>query len=58
MKTQLGIASAAAFGAIYLAFLGKASGPQAGWFLAALDRDFVVGRLREAAQGVRRSGVH
>lgn len=58
MKTQLGIASAAAFGAIYLAFLGKASGPQAGWFLAALDRDFVVARLREAAQGVRRSGVH
>jgi lysyl-tRNA synthetase class I len=41
-----------------LAFLGKASGPQAGWFLAALDRDFVVARLREAAQGVRRSGVH
>src|SRR6266852_2401599 len=58
LKTQLGIASAAAFSAIYLAFLGKASGPQAGWFLAALDRAFVVARLREAAQGVRRSGVH
>ncbi len=38
-----------AFAAIYLAFLGRPSGPRAGWLLAALDRDFVVGRLREAA---------
>lgn len=37
------------FKAIYLAFLAKASGPQAGWFLAALPRDFVLKRLREAA---------
>jgi lysyl-tRNA synthetase, class I len=45
--------SGRAFGAIYLAFLGRSSGPRAGWLLAALDRDFVLGRLREAAeQGV------
>ena len=38
-----------AFAALYLAFLGRTSGPRAGWLLAALDRDFVVSRLREAA---------
>ena len=38
-----------AFGALYTAFLGKASGPRAGALLAAQDRDFVIGRLREAA---------
>lgn len=34
-----------AFQAIYLAILGKDSGPQAGWFLDALDRDFVINRF-------------
>ncbi len=48
-KGQHNLSPKAAFGAIYLAFLGKDSGPQAGWFLAALDRDFAVRRLREAA---------
>ncbi len=38
-----------AFAAIYLAFLGRSSGPRAGWLLAALDRPFVLGRLRDAA---------
>ncbi len=38
-----------AFGALYLAFLGRPNGPRAGWLLAALDREFVVERLREAA---------
>jgi lysyl-tRNA synthetase class 1 len=41
--------SGRAFGALYLAFLGRSSGPRAGWLLAALDREFVLGRLREAA---------
>ncbi|HAU39380.1 MAG: lysyl-tRNA synthetase, lysyl-tRNA synthetase, class I [Candidatus Peregrinibacteria bacterium GW2011_GWF2_43_17] len=39
-----------AFQAIYLALLGKDSGPQAGWFLEALDKDFVVQRFEEAAK--------
>jgi lysyl-tRNA synthetase, class I len=39
-----------AFEAIYLAFLGQAKGPRAGWFLAFLERDFVLARLREAGQ--------
>ena len=38
-----------AFAALYLAFLGRTSGPRAGWLLAALDRGFVLGRLHEAA---------
>lgn len=34
------------FEAIYIALLGKNSGPQAGWFLEALDKEFVVRRFR------------
>ena len=49
LKGELGLTPKAAFGAIYLAFLGKESGPQAGWFLAALDRRFVINRLLEAS---------
>ncbi len=44
----LGLEARAAFNALYLAFLGRANGPRAGWLLASLDRDFVSGRLREA----------
>ncbi len=38
-----------AFEAIYLAFLGRANGPRAGWLLASLDRDFVYRRTWEAS---------
>ena len=38
-----------AFAALYAAFLGRSSGPRAGALLAAQDRDFVIGRLREAS---------
>jgi lysyl-tRNA synthetase class 1 len=38
-----------AFASLYLAFLGRTNGPRAGWLLAGLDPDFVIGRLREAA---------
>jgi lysyl-tRNA synthetase class 1 len=44
-----GLPAGRAFAALYLAFLGRASGPRAGWLLAALDRDFVVARLLDAA---------
>ncbi|MBX4192561.1 lysine--tRNA ligase, partial [Candidatus Parcubacteria bacterium] len=37
------------FKIIYQIFLGKESGPKAGWFLASLPKDFVVKRLREAS---------
>jgi lysyl-tRNA synthetase class 1 len=49
LKGEQGLAAKAAFGAIYQAFLGRESGPQAGWFLSALERDFAIRRLREAA---------
>jgi lysyl-tRNA synthetase class 1 len=43
-----GLDARAAFNALYLAFLGRANGPRAGWLLASLDHQFVLGRLREA----------
>jgi lysyl-tRNA synthetase class 1 len=46
-----GLAAGDAFRALYLAFLGRSSGPRAGWLLASLDRHFVVERLRAAARG-------
>ena len=39
-----------AFRALYAIFLGHSSGPRAGELLAALERDFVLGRLREAVE--------
>lgn len=42
-----------AFAALYAAFLGRTSGPRAGWLLAALERDFVIGRIRDAASAAR-----
>jgi len=47
LKTESGLEPKEAFSAIYLSILGKSSGPQAGWFLQALDTDFVVKRFRE-----------
>ncbi len=44
-----GVPAGRAFGAIYLAFLGRTNGPRAGWLLATLDPAFVLDRLREAA---------
>lgn len=49
--TERGLKPGAAFAALYAAFLGRPSGPRAGWLLASLDRPFVVERLR-AAGGV------
>jgi len=49
IKKELNIAPADLFSAIYVSILGKTSGPQAGWFLTALDRKFVLKRLEEAS---------
>ncbi|MGH2463282.1 MAG: lysine--tRNA ligase [Candidatus Limnocylindria bacterium] len=46
-----GVGAGKAFAALYAAFLGRPSGPRAGWLVASLDRQFVVERLR-AAGGV------
>ncbi len=37
------------FRAIYLVFLGREEGPRVGNFLCAMERDFVISRLREAS---------
>jgi lysyl-tRNA synthetase class 1 len=37
------------FSALYLSILGKESGPQAGWFLTTLDREFLLARLAEVS---------
>lgn len=38
-----------AFPAIYHSLLGKAFGPQVGWFLEALDRKFIIERFEEVS---------
>jgi lysyl-tRNA synthetase class 1 len=45
IKKSMDISPKDAFSAIYLSFLGKESGPQAGWLLASLANDFVANRL-------------
>lgn len=57
LKAELGLPAGEAFQAIYRAVLGRRSGPQAGWLLAALDRTFVVQRLREAAGAAAGAGA-
>jgi len=50
IKEKLGIPAGEMFKAIYLAFLGRSSGPQAGWFLSGLKKEFVIQRLQEATK--------
>ncbi len=45
------------FMAIYAALIGKDSGPQAGWFLDALDQKFVIDRFTEVANLPEREKV-
>ena len=45
-----GLPTGQAFTALYLAFLGRPNGPRAGWLLASLEPEFVVGRLHDAAR--------
>jgi len=40
------------FEAIYLALLGKARGPRAGWFVSLLGAEFCAARFREAHRGL------
>ncbi len=47
IKNEMKIPPRDAFSAIYLSFIGKDSGPQAGWLLASLDKKFVIERLKE-----------
>ncbi len=49
VKEESGLTPKEFFSAIYVAFLGKESGPKVGWFLSTLDKDMVVNRLRLSA---------
>ncbi len=46
VKEESGLDAKSFFTAVYVAFLGKESGPKVGWFLSTLDTDFVIARLR------------
>jgi lysyl-tRNA synthetase class 1 len=44
-KDQENLSPKEAFQALYRVILGKDYGPKAGWFLASLDRDWLIRRL-------------
>ena len=46
VKDEVGIDPSSAFAALYKVILGQESGPKAGWFLASLDKDWLVQRLK------------
>ncbi len=46
VKSNDELSAKEAFQAIYKLFLNKDYGPQAGWFLSALEKDFVIDRLK------------
>ncbi|OGY22905.1 MAG: lysine--tRNA ligase [Candidatus Woykebacteria bacterium RBG_13_40_15] len=48
---DLGLSSAETFSAIYVALLGKESGPKAAWLMLSLDREFVKKRFTEVVNG-------
>jgi lysyl-tRNA synthetase, class I len=50
LKTEAPISPKDLFQAIYRIFLNRDSGPKAGWFLAGLDRQFVLDRLNTASK--------
>lgn len=49
VKNNMNLPPKLAFSTLYKLFLNRDDGPQAGWFLAALDPEFVLARLRQAA---------
>lgn len=48
VKEETKLAPKEIFSAIYLIFIGRDSGPQAGFLLSSLDRKFVQNRIKEA----------
>jgi lysyl-tRNA synthetase class 1 len=46
LQESSGLQSRELFITLYLALIGKTSGPRAGWFLSTLPRDWLVARLR------------
>tara|TARA_B100000745_G_scaffold58094_1_gene34418 strand:- start:9897 stop:11462 length:1566 start_codon:yes stop_codon:yes gene_type:complete len=48
IKTETAIEPKEFFSALYQIFLGRDSGPQAGWFLSVLPQEYVLERLQHA----------
>lgn len=46
LKDEVGLQPRELFICLYLAIIGKTSGPRAGWFLSTLPREWLVTRLR------------
>jgi lysyl-tRNA synthetase class 1 len=57
VASEEGLPAGRAFDAIYRVFLGRPNGPRAGWLLASLAPDFVIGRLRAAADAAPVGGA-
>jgi len=49
LAEKIGLKPPELFEAIYLVLIGRDSGPRAGSFISALDREFVIGRFKEAS---------
>ncbi|HYE23075.1 MAG TPA: lysine--tRNA ligase [Candidatus Paceibacterota bacterium] len=49
LKTDIPISPKELFSGIYELFLGRTSGPKAGWFLSVLPRDYVLNRLKKGS---------
>lgn len=47
---SLGLNGKDTFAAIYTSLLGKDHGPKAAWLILSLDKEFVIGRLKEASK--------
>ena len=50
LKTELPIAPKELFTALYQVFLGRDSGPKAGWFLSVLPHEYALDRLKLGAE--------
>lgn len=46
LKETSGLAPQELFSTLYMAIIGKASGPRAGWFLSILPREWLIARLK------------
>ncbi len=58
LSKEVGLKPRDAFGAIYISILGRQRGPRAGFFLASMDREWVVARFREAGTGPGSTGTN
>jgi lysyl-tRNA synthetase class 1 len=49
LAKEMDVRASDAFGSVYISVLGRRRGPRLGFFLASMDRNWVLARLEEAA---------